>query len=256
MDTTNVPGAPSPPLSTPCKSCGSPSAAGANYCQKCTQRKHSTRRLFLIWTIVAIAGNAALVFWHRAAIDPSRAWLDPVTPGAMLLLMGTMFSIPATALGLFLCIFRGGRTFGARLAGCAAIQLLVGAMAMNFLQQGESRDKKIDEIIARAAPLVTAIKKYEAVHGQPPARLDDLVPALLPAIPTPGLNESTPFEYLVGEPAKFHRDNPWVLTVSISKSGFIAKADLLMYYPKLNYPDHGSRGPIIRRIKDWALDVD
>jgi len=47
----------------------------------------------------------------------------------------------------------------------------------------------------RSAPLVAALTQYTSDHGQPPERLDQLVPKYLAAIPQTGIPEHPAFDY-------------------------------------------------------------
>jgi hypothetical protein len=98
----------------------------------------------------------------------------------------------------------------------------------------------------RAEPLIAAIERYRAAHGHPPARLDQLVPDWLLALP-PRL---PPLVIETGKdiPTHYH-GNEWVLIASVP-SGFL-NFDQFLFFPNGAYPEHGYGGSL-ERIGRWA----
>jgi len=81
----------------------------------------------------------------------------------------------------------------------------------------------------RAAVLVTAIEHYIKATGEPPERLEQLVPDFVEAIP----GRLPPLEIVTGEAAlKGFYGNQWAL---LFKAGSGLNWDQLVYLPKQNY---------------------
>ena len=81
----------------------------------------------------------------------------------------------------------------------------------------------------RAAVLVTAIEHYIKATGEPPERLEQLVPDFVEAIPS----RLPPLEIVMGEAAlKGFYGNQWAL---LFKAGSGLNWDQLVYLPKQNY---------------------
>lgn len=102
----------------------------------------------------------------------------------------------------------------------------------------------------RSQPLITAIQEYELDHGAPPVALTALVPDYLPAVPNTGMSAYPEYEYFSGDKAReWYAGNPWAISVS-TPSGWL-NWDMMLYFPKQNYPKHGYGGGL-ERVGDWA----
>ncbi|MCA9018311.1 MAG: hypothetical protein KDA77_23520, partial [Planctomycetaceae bacterium] len=102
----------------------------------------------------------------------------------------------------------------------------------------------------RSEPLIAAIKDFEREHGAPPERLDDLVPDYLSAVPDTGMRACSEYQYVTGQLARNEFEgNPWALQVipPVFGVGF----DLVLYFPKQNYPKRGYGGSL-ERVGEWA----
>lgn len=101
----------------------------------------------------------------------------------------------------------------------------------------------------RSTPLVRAIEAYQTERGRPPSTLEELVPAYLGKVPSTGFGASPEYRYLEGKEAKEYGENPWVLiaTPPCQFMGF----DLLLYFPRRNYPLTGYGG-WLERFNSWA----
>jgi hypothetical protein len=75
---------------------------------------------------------------------------------------------------------------------------------------------EIEEVIARAKPLIVAIKAYDAGQGHPPTTLQDLIPKYIEAIPSTGLAETPAYSYSVGSKGP----RSWWLSVRVGGGGF------------------------------------
>ncbi len=82
------------------------------------------------------------------------------------------------------------------------IPRILVALMLPIMQSTHGRTTRTD-LEFEATPTVCALKSYEMAHGSPPNQLSDLVPDLLPAIPT------DPFD---GKPLRYRREGKdWVL---------------------------------------------
>lgn len=106
--------------------------------------------------------------------------------------------------------------------------VLLGGLA--GLQAGTAMRMKAYELAGdRAAVLVTAIEHYIEATGEPPQRLEQLVPDFVEAIP----GRLPPLEIVTGEAAlKGFYGNQWAL---LFKAGSGLNWDQLVYLPKQNY---------------------
>lgn len=102
----------------------------------------------------------------------------------------------------------------------------------------------------RTQPLIAAINDYERQHGVPSESLAALVPDYLPAVPDTGMRACSEFQYFTGKAARQqYAGNPWALQVlpPVFGVGF----DVVLYFPKQNYPKNGYGG-WLERVGDWA----
>ena len=110
-----------------------------------------------------------------------------------------------------------------------------------------------DRLALRSAPLVSAIRSYEAAHGQPPPSLAALVPTYLPRVPRTGMMAYPDYRYYVGAEAHRHDNNPWALIVHTPSGGI--NFDQFMYFPLQNYPTRGYGGSLVR-IRDGPMSTN
>lgn len=107
---------------------------------------------------------------------------------------------------------------GVLLGGLAGLQAGTAMRMEGYERAGE-----------RAAVLVTAIEHYIKATGEPPERLEQLVPDFVEAIP----GRLPPLEIVMGEAAlKGFYGNQWAL---LFKAGSGLNWDQLVYLPKQNY---------------------
>lgn len=120
---------------------------------------------------------------------------------------------------------------GVLLGGLAGLQAGTAMRMEGYERAGE-----------RAAVLVTAIEHYIEATGEPPERLEQLVPDFVEAIP----GRLPPLEIVTGEAAiNGFYGNQWVL---LFKAGSGLNWDQLVYLPKQNYDQVGSKDLLGR----WA----
>jgi hypothetical protein len=139
------------------------------------------------------------------------------------------------------------RPFGVRL-GVISLLLIAAGIGGTILG-AKIRSQAFSDLAARSAPLVTAIRAYEAKEGSPPADLQTLVPDYLPAVPGTGLGGYPEYHYHVGPDAARYDGNPWVLVVPSTSGGI--NFDEFLYFPRQNYPAHG-HGGWLEKIGSWA----
>lgn len=124
---------------------------------------------------------------------------------------------------LVMLVSRNGKYFptimlGVLLGGLAGLQAGTAMRMEGYERAGE-----------RAAVLVTAIEHYIEATGEPPQRLEQLVPDFIEAIP----GRLPPLEIVTGETAlKGFYGNQWAL---LFKAGSGLNWDQLVYLPKQNY---------------------
>lgn len=124
---------------------------------------------------------------------------------------------------LVMLVSRNGKYFptimlGVLLGGLAGLQAGTAMRMEGYERAGE-----------RAAVLVTAIEHYIEATGEPPQRLEQLVPDFIEAIP----GRLPPLEIVTGEAAlKGFYGNQWAL---LFKAGSGLNWDQLVYLPKQNY---------------------
>lgn len=168
-------------------------------------------------------------------------WFVLVLPLFMIAGLLGLLSVPV------LCFVRRLRPLVARTLVASA--LVVAATILGIPWGHRIRMAAFDSLAERSAPLVQAIRAYEAKHGQPPSDLSKLVPDFLPGIPSTGMAAYPRYDYHVGDKAARYDENPWVLVVFTPNGGI--NFDRFMCFPRQNYPSQGYGGGL-QRIRDWA----
>lgn len=105
------------------------------------------------------------------------------------------------------------------------------------------------ELGERSAPVVSAIRDFEATHGDIPTKLEDLVPEFFPSVPQTGMRAYPEFRYYANKVATEYYRNPWVLVVNTPSGGF--NFDRFVYFPLQNYPEWGKSG-WYEVLGEWA----
>jgi hypothetical protein len=126
---------------------------------------------------------------------------------------------------------------------------VVGTIFSGFAIGRKWRMEAFHALAERSMPLVAAIREYETQRGEPPHRLDDLVPQFLPTVPSTGMGGYPSYNYFVGAEADEYGGNPWALEVFTPGPGI--NFDCFIYYPDQNYPETGFGGSL-ERIGAWA----
>lgn len=102
------------------------------------------------------------------------------------------------------------------------------------------------EVVARAEPLITAIRAYEKEHHKPPANLE----ALGIALPPLGPIASKGWEYSLEETSS------WTLAISVDteytpNNGILSFGDTFAYHSNGRYP-HDAYGGTLERFGAWG----
>jgi hypothetical protein len=164
-------------------------------------------------------------------------------------------TLPGAALGLVCGLALAAspryrrRAAGAVLA-CASYLGTAGVLGPRLgPEAGRVRIRAFEALAIRSEPLVTAIRRYEADHGKPPASLSALTPRYIRTVPSTGMGAYPAYAYRVGDDAAHYQRNPWALEVRCSRG--ILNWDRFLYLPRGNYPTHGFGGKL-ERVRDWA----
>lgn len=197
------------------------------------------------WAI-AVQLIALLTTWAEVTLRLPKfvgISLSIVSCGALWLLVLAAFAFPVTAVAWIICVFSRRLRRSATMAALFCVVLLAVSVSSQILGI-LIWDRGFRELAHQSAPLVAAIRKYEADHGHPPADLDALVSASylrgIPATPC----ACSAYQYRVK-----HRDNPWTLTVFPPFRGI--GFDRFEYWPHQDYPRRGESG-WYESVEDWA----
>lgn len=151
--------------------------------------------------------------------------------------------IPSSILFL---VFTKLRALGLRLLVLGVIYLATGTALGSAADA--IRNASFHDLAERSMPLVEAIKAFEKAEGQPPKKMDDLVPTYLDTVPSTGLAAYPHYEIHMGKESSMWTGNPWVLCVPVSRGTL--NWDLFLYFPNQNYPPEESRA--FERFGSWA----
>jgi hypothetical protein len=167
-------------------------------------------------------------------------------------IMPVLIAFPIGVAGIACLIIKPFRAFAWR---CIVVSVSMTLVLFLMPRWGEEqRMAGLKQAAERGAPLIEAIRRYEAQHGQPPQRLNQLVPQYIGEIPPTGVRMAPQFE-LISDPEilnSLYSKNPWVLSVNCAVGWSF---DAMYYYPRQNYPDRIYEGPT-ERIGDWIYVYD
>lgn len=200
--------------------------------------------------LALLVGGLALGTWGgvvAALWGPTLPWM----PEALWQLMWLAVFVPFGAVAIAVADLWPEPRYWVRLlvASIVFAALLLGLAPSSRLGRW-LRMRSFERLAVRSVSLVAAIRLYEKHHGHPPARLENLVPDLLPRVPSTGMRVYSSYAYLVGgEAALLYDGNPWLLLVRCGGPGI--NFDQFMYFPRQNYPAVGYGGRI-ERVHDWA----
>ena len=163
---------------------------------------------------------------------------------ALLGLAGALVGLPVFFIGGCIPRFRRHAVWG-----LVYLSIAVASFFLGFRLSLPIKRFALNQVMARAEPLVAAIHKFEATTGKPPQNLSELVPNYLARIPKPGIGTSPEFYYRLPERDESIEGNAWMLDVNppVIGIGF----DRFIYLPKQNYPERGWGG-VLERMGTWA----
>ncbi len=198
---------------------------------------------------IVVFGVSALAYF------PFSEWISTTSIGTCLFLWGQLiyllplicfaFAVPV----LLVCLIP--KSMRPQALRCLLVVILFVPCCLGGILLGsKTRTAGMQNFAQRSETLIAAIKKYEQDNSDPPESLNDLVPNYLPSIPSTGMMAYPQYEYHSGPEARErYADNPWAISV-LTPSGGI-NFDVMLYFPKQNYPTHGFGGSL-QRIAEWA----
>lgn len=206
-----------------------------------------TRLVQLLYLLLAVSPIVFSPFAHWAAMGPQGTdyflWVEIYF--YVLLLLVALIAIPICLGKILVSRDRRHAVFILLLS-----LLFVPCCILGFRLGQRVRMQGIKDFATRSHFLIAAIQEYERDHQSPPSSLGDLVPNYLDAVPTTGMSAYPEYRYHTGEEAKQeYDDNPWALSVFTPSGGI--NFDMMLYFPKQNYPIHGFGGSL-ERIGEWA----
>lgn len=191
-----------------------------------------------------------LVWWLAFSTRPVLGVAGRLLLGFdLLLVLVLLFALPTLFVTPPALLFRRTRR-SALLYGAGALVFIPCFVVGEFYLGTAVRRHAVTRFVQRSAPLVRAIEAYQAERGRPPSALEDLVPAYLNEVPSTGFWLSPKYRYVEGKKSQQgYGENPWVLIASppCHFMGF----DLLLYFPRQNYPLLGYGG-WLERFGSWA----
>ncbi len=134
------------------------------------------------------------------------------------------------------------------------IILVPVAIALTVFGTGWIAKTAQGRVMRRAEPVIGAIRRYQADHGDAPPTLNSIVPAYLREVPEPGIASAQPFWFSrETDPGTSHRRDEWVLSTRWATP--VLDECLLFYLPSENYPVEWGGQPV-ERIGRWAMVSD
>ncbi|MBI2298051.1 MAG: hypothetical protein HYU66_03710 [Armatimonadetes bacterium] len=159
--------------------------------------------------VLAALATAPLIGVRWSLSDGSaelRAYYQPVT--SFLLWHLSTLPLLAAAVGAAFAVRALWRSGGSqRRWACLGLAALTWTLAAHFslpLAERSLRHAAYRRLAQRAAPVVAAIRRYEAEHGSSPPTLRSLVPGYLAAVPGTGLRSQPRFSYRGPQPCALY----------------------------------------------------
>lgn len=212
--------------------------------------RSSARSLFQLcfWAVLPLWWSP-LAWWLAYSPQPAFGIIEYLELITDFMLIGMVF---LALLVLFITppalLFRRARRSALLYGACSLLFISSYIVGECYLSRSVWRHA-VSRFERGSAPLVQAIEAYQKEKGRPPSSLEDLVPSYLKEVPSTGFATSPKYRYIEGEKAREYSENPWVLVVSppCHVMGF----DLLLYFPRQNYPTIGYGG-WLERFGAWA----
>lgn len=153
-------------------------------------------------------------------------------------------------------MYQSPRSYAAASLACLGMVVLLGVSGEGWRRQWRRerevrRQAGMRETMARAEPLLAAIRAYEKRHGKPPENLSDLKLTVVPAGPLADERMDTVrgWDYRPSGPAT----ESWVLLVWVRRDhtpnlGF---GDCFAFHADQRYPEH-LYGGVLERVGAWG----
>jgi len=198
-----------------------------------------TGLIALLW-IAVVLGDCALV---------SPAWSSPGVAAVhfLLLMVGTLVALVCAIIALTATLGRSPRSWAARSSAIALLLASVGLPVVAETAANRIRLAGFARCTERLTPVIHAIREYEARVGTPPARLAELVPGYLPALPSTGLRAYPEVEYSVTPQPHERYGNSWMIAIPAFRGDW----DQVVFLPNGQYPELAFGGSL-ERVGDWA----
>jgi hypothetical protein len=200
----------------------------------------------LVTALAATALNSLFIVasYHAVSVNGSAILLWYTLP----LVLPLVIALFGVVTSLLLLPFRATRKAATGVFAVAAVYLAIGVLCVSI--GSKVRIRGFERLVERSRPLISAVRRFEAENKRPPTSLAELVPKYLAVIPNTGMAAYPEYEYVTGDQALENYDgNPWAVWVDTPSGGI--NWDILIYYPKQNYPRRGHGGSL-ERVKDWA----
>ena len=201
--------------------------------------KRSTRGAWVLGGVlltasVSLVGLEAVGTWSATEPGGSRTLLEISDLAGFLAFLG---AIAGTALGLFFFLVKATRLYGTVLVATCAFHLAALSFAGAWIHDWWRA--RVENRLAQAQPVISAITRFTRIEGHPPDSLRDLVPLYLAALPSTGMGGYPEFEY--------ERDDQFDWRLRIDVSVGFAVWSYLEYNPRGRYPARSST-----RLGGWA----
>ncbi len=132
--------------------------------------------------------------------------------------------------------------------GLAALVGMFMGLIFSVVLMAEAEDYTHEMVSDRSRGLVEAIENYQRSFGYPPAKLANLVPSFLPAIPTTGMAAFSEYGYRP-ESGACSDKNAWFLIISMPTFGI----ENFVYCPMQDYDAMGLDDQYrVTRIGAWV----
>lgn len=195
------------------------------------------RRIF--FALFPLCSLIAIGEW--ITFSPSEGGAAAIAIEVLLVLLFVL-SAPAMLLGLIGLGFPRARRMCLTLLSAVAMLFLCGFF-WGWVGS-RIRNRALHAFTERSKPLVSAIEAYQKDQGHSPAKLQELVPAYLSAIPGTGLGICPEYRYIVRDAD--HGLQKWQLSIIVHEP--FGYSELI--YDPLNEVQPYSDG--ILRIRDWT----
>lgn len=169
----------------------------------------------------------------------------------------TIASLLATVVGIAICLGAGLpvvvvlSVIRRDKAGWLWIPACWVALVLGAFCWAPIRDLRFRQFAERSAPLLLAIRDFEAANDRPPTTLEELVPDYLAAVPKTGFGFSPDFHYNRARQSRSNMTKEWAVTVLVGE-GFTDFS--ILEHESDGSPDEDFSNR--RRYGDWIYYPD